>query len=74
MQLDWVMLGHGPHPPHSSKRHQTPERSKSADEKDKLDWQADGPLSLCYVRSISATRNASSSDCWVFSRGSQAVS
>ena len=25
-------------------------------------------------RSISATRNASSSDCWVFSRGSQAVS
>jgi len=25
-------------------------------------------------RSISATRNASSSDCWVFNRGSQAVS
>ena len=25
-------------------------------------------------RSISATRNANSSDCWVFSRGSQAVS
>ena len=28
----------------------------------------------CQPRSISATRNASSSDCWVFSRGSQAVS
>ena len=25
-------------------------------------------------RNISATRNASSNDCWVFSRGSQAVS
>src|SRR5690606_14242928 len=35
---------------------------------------ATGHRAGAQLRSISATRKASSSDCWVFSRGSQAVS